>query len=241
MRLGPALVLPIGALVATALGVWIGKPWLLPFICAIVPIPVFLQHIRKGRPIAAMMWVLYWCVAQSVAIGLLVAVAPDRTVAAVWRGAAYTEEMFHYIRTGEGPEGSPRLFLPVHLRHYVFMCAISLATVGTGGLVLGTLLLNYMNVYVAELLRASAVPALALAFGWPIWAMLRVVGYAATGAALADISWRKINRPPRRKRATSAYRLLCFGVVLVLLDILLKALLAPAWRGILNRSLGASS
>ncbi|HET9233174.1 MAG TPA: hypothetical protein VFP10_03455 [Candidatus Eisenbacteria bacterium] len=239
-RPGPALVLPIGALASTAFGVWIGKPWLLPVLCALVPIPVFLQHIRKGRPVRAMVWVLYWCVAQSVAIGLLVAIAPERTPAAVWRGAAYTEEMFHYIRTGEGPEGSPRLFLPVHLRHYAFMCAISLATLGTGGLVLGTLLLNYMNVYVAELVRASAVPALAFAFGWPIWAVLRVVGYAATGAALADISWRMVRRP-RRRRSTNAYRLLLFGVALVLLDILLKALLAPTWRGFLLQSLEASS
>jgi hypothetical protein len=240
-RISPWLALPLGAAASTALGIGIGYPWLLPLLGALVPLPIFLNRIRHGRPGAATGWVLYWCLAQSLAILVAVALAPERTGHVVWRGPAYAEEMLHYIRTGEGPEGSARLFLPVHARHYALLCIISLATLGAGGLILGTVLLNYMNFYVAVLVQSAANPGLAALFGWPVWAVLRVVGYTATGAALAAFSWRFWSG---RKGCAGArpypWRLWMLGLGLVLLDSALKALLAPGWRGLLLRALEGS-
>ena len=237
-RLSPWIALPLGALASTALGVGIGNPWLFPVLGALVPLPVFLHYIRKGCPGRATAWVLYWCIAQSLAVGAAVALAPERTASAIWRGPVYADEMLSYIRTGVGTEGSPRLFLPMHARHYVLLCAVSLVTLGAGGLVLGTVLLNYMNVYVATLVRSAADPILALFFGWPVWAILRVVGYTATGAVMADFSWRAWSRLRGRSiQRPVPWRLWLFGIGLALFDIGLKALVAPAWRRILYRAL----
>ncbi len=240
-RPSPWIVLPLGAVASTALGIAIGNPWLFPILGALVPIPVFLQCVRKGSQGKATAWVLYWCIAQSLAVGVAVALAPERSAAAIWRGPAYADEMLNYIRTGVGPEGSPRLFLPLHARHYVLLCVLSLLTVGTAGLVLGTVLLNYMNFYVATLVRSAADPMLALFFGWPVWAMLRVVGYTATGAVMADMSWRLWSRWRGRVILRPLpTRLWLLGLGLALLDVSLKALVAPAWRSILHRALERS-
>ena len=237
-RLSPWIALPLGALASTAVGVGIGSPWLFPVLGALVPFPVFLHYIRKGCPGRATAWVLYWCIAQSLAVGGAVAFAPERAASTIWRGPAYADEMLSYIRTGVGAEGSPRLFLPIHARHYVLLCVTSLATLGAGGLVLGTLLLNYMNFYVATLVQSAAEPFLALLFGWPVWAILRVVGYTATGAVMADVSWRAWSRLRGRSiQRPVPWRLWFFGIGLALLDIGLKALVAPAWRRILCRAL----
>jgi hypothetical protein len=241
IRLSPWIALPLGALASTALGVGIGNPWLFPVLGALVPFPVFLGYIRKGCPGKATAWVLYWCIAQSLALGAAVALVPERTAATVWHGPAYADEMLTYIRTGVGAEGSPRLFLPLHARHYVLLCVISLVTVGAGGLVLGTVLLNYMNFYVATLVRSAADPILALFFGWPVWAILRVVGYTATGAVMADVSWRLWSRWRGRAIARPfPVRLWLLGLGFALLDVGLKALVAPVWRSILHGALERS-
>ena len=240
-RPSPWIALPVGALGSTALGVGIGNPWLFPILGALVPIPIFLHHVKRGYPGRATAWVLYWCLAQSLALWAAVALAPERTAVTVWRGPAYAAEMLTYIRTGVGAEGSPRLFLPVHARHYLLLCVISLVTVGTGGLVLGTVLLNYMNFYVATLVQSAAEPILAVAFGWPVWAILRVAGYTATGAVMADMSWRLWSRwRGRESHRPLPTRLWLLGLGFALLDIGLKALAAPAWRSILHRALERS-
>jgi len=240
-RISPWIALPLGAAASTALGFWVGKPWLLPLLGAAVPIPLFLKCIRESRPSQAAGWVLYWCIPQSIAVGLAVFLFPERAADVVWRGPAYAAEMLHYIRTGQGAEGSPRLFLPIHARHFALLCVSSFLTFGAGGLVLGTVLLNYMNFYVAELTRQAAMPALAAVVGWPVWAVFRVVGFTLLGAAFAQVSWhlwskwrgRVITRP-------LAMKLFYLGLGCVLLDALLKALLAPAWRGLLVGALASS-
>ncbi len=96
--------------------------------------------------------------------------------------------MFHWIRTGEGAEGSLQLFLPIHLREYALFSLLSLLTFGSAALILGTYLLNYMNFYVGQLVYQSSHPWLAALVGWPPWSMLRVVGYIATGLALTALA-----------------------------------------------------
>lgn len=187
-------VLAAGAAITTGAGFLIGAAWLFPILGSLVPLIVFLPLVKEGRPARAAAWVLLWAVFQSIALGVAVQLAPDRAAEVVLRGPAYAEEMLHWIRTGEGPEGSPRLFLPIHLRHYLAFCVLSVLSVGTLGLVLGTVLLNYMNFYVAQLVRESSQPVLALGFGWPVWAVIRVAGFVVTGAATARIGWIGLNR-----------------------------------------------
>jgi hypothetical protein len=234
--------LVVGTTVATALGLAAGVRILLPLLQAAVPFAVFLPRVRQGRPAAAAGWVLVWAVLQSLAIGAAYAVDPERTAALVIRGETYPQEMLHWIRTGVGAEGSPRRFLPMHAAHYLAFCAASFLTWGGAGLVLGTVLLDYMNVYVSTLVAASAHPWTAAAIGWPVWAVLRVVGFVLSGAALAAYGSARFERRPAPDcpRETFPRTLFLAGLGLVLADALLKAMLAPSWRRLLLAALGGS-
>ncbi len=239
-KLQTTLLLGAGASLTTALGFLIGIPWLLPILGGVVPFILFLPRIRGRRYGAAVAWVLVWAIWQSLAVGVAVTMFPERAAEVVLRGPAYTEEMLHWIRTGEGPEGSPRLYLPIHLRHYLAFCILSVLSLGGLGLVLGTVLLNYMNYYVTELVRVSAEPSIAALFGWPIWAVMRVVGFVVTGAAMAGLGWQGYLRVRGRSDSIRfPVRVLVVGFALVAMDAILKALLAPFWRDILLPALGS--
>jgi len=243
-----ALLLAAGALASTAVGFLLGWPWLLPFLGAAVPYPLFIRRVAAARYRAAVGWVLLWTVFQSLAVGGGVLAAPDRAAVAVHRGPSYAREMIHWVRTGEGEEGSPRLYLPIHLRHYAAFCVLSILTAGAASLVLGTWLLNYMNFYVASLVRASMDKTTAALLGWPLWAEIRVVGYVVTGAALAALGLALFRRWFGRGRSAGdetgrkagirfPARVFLVGLGLVVLDALLKAVLAPFWQPVLLRAL----
>jgi hypothetical protein len=243
-----ALALAAGALASTALGFLLGWAWLFPVLGAAVPYPLFIRRVAAARYRAAVGWVLLWTVFQSLSVGGGVLLFPERAAVTVHRGPPYAREMIHWVRTGEGEEGSPRLYLPIHLRHYAAFCVLSVLTAGAASLVLGTWLLNYMNYYVASLVRASVDHTTAALLGWPLWAEIRVVGYVITGAALAALGlslfrrWVGRGRPPgngrdRETRVRFPVRVFLLGLGLVVLDAVLKAVLAPFWQPVLLKAL----
>jgi hypothetical protein len=234
-----ALLLAAGAAATTAIGFALGWAWLLPFLGAAVPYPIFLRRVARKRYAAAVGWVLLWALFQSVAVSLAVAWAPERAAQVVHSGPKYSAEMLNWVRTGEGAEGSPRLFLPIHLRHYVGLCVLSVVTAGSAALVLGTWLLNYMSYYVTDLVRASSHPVTATLLGWPVWSIIRVAGFVVTGAALTGFSLSLYNRLQKRTRAVKfPARVFLIGFALVVLDAAIKATLAPFWQRAVLRTLG---
>ncbi len=236
--LAVAAALAVGAAASTALGFALGLKWLFPFLGAAVPYPVFLSRVRRRAFAGAVGWVLFWAVFQSASVGVGTCLFHDRAAVTVQRGPSYAVEMIHWVRTGEGEEGSPRLYLPIHLRHYLGFCVLSVITVGAAGLVLGTWLLNYMNFYVASLVLISARPAVPALFGWPVWAELRVAGFVVTGAALASLGLGLYRRMKDRKAAVRfPVRVFLIGFGLVAADAVLKWLLAPPWQRFLLRAL----
>ena len=78
-------------------------------------------------------------------------VAADRRTRWCVNGPAYRDEMFHWIRTGEGREGRPAEFIPQHVLHLAGFVALSLATASAASMALGAALMNYMGFYVASL------------------------------------------------------------------------------------------
>jgi hypothetical protein len=240
---GTAGLLAAGTVTATVLGFLLGR-WSLVLLGAVVPYLVFLPRVRLGRYTEAWGWVLAWALLQSAVMVAAVLLVPDRASEVVIRGPEYAGEMLAWVRTGEGAEGSPRLFLPIHVRHYLGFCVASVLTVGYAGLALGTLLLNYMNFYVATLIRASVEPWGAAVFGWPVWAVLRVAGFTASGTAMAALGltwWRRARGWGRRNAAPFPWKLLALGAGLVVADAVIKALLAAAWHRWLLRFLDGGS
>jgi hypothetical protein len=225
------------------LGIRLGSPILLPILMTFPVAILFLDRIRRERLAAALWLSLAWALFSSVAIILLTQVDPTGTERAILRGAPYREEMFAWIRTGIGAEGDPRRFLPEHALHYGVFLVVSALTFGMAGLLLGSVLLNYMSFYVGSLFLADGSGANSLTLslmGWPVWSIARVVGFVAGGVAMAWLS-RTIFERLRDRPAIwpgRAAHYLSLSLALVILDALLKALLAPHWRETLARVIG---
>ena len=127
----------IGVAAAHLAGLALPGKWLLPVLNAGIFFLLFLVPISKREYACAVKLALIWAVITTVLQVLLSAGWPVLMEEKVLRGAAYRQEMFHWVLTGGGPEGDISLFLPIHLRHFLIFCALSLATGGFLALAMG--------------------------------------------------------------------------------------------------------
>jgi len=231
--LAAGLLAAFAGVVGTTIGALQPSAWLWPVLATLLVYPIFVRGVVRGRLGMTVGLMLVWALASSVTFWVVEANVGTELGARVIRGPAYADEMLHWVETGEGPEGSPRLFLPLHARHYAGFLVASAATGSFAGLAFGVVLLNYMNFYVASLAQASGHLG-AYLIGWPVWAVVRVVGFVAGGTALGHFF---LTRLLRRGTWSAAgfRRWMLVSVGLVLLDVLLKATLAEPWRGLLGR------
>jgi hypothetical protein len=215
-------------IVSYPLGLWLGGKWLLPLlntIPAYAAMVVLLRRGRRGRAVAAM---LAWAVTLAVVGTLFLRFWPQAPDALVFNGPRYRDEMFHWIRSGEGSEGSLRLFLPQHLLHLVAFVALCLATASAAAIFMGALLMNYMDFYVASLSRAGVTGWAATLLGWQPWAICRVAAFCILGVVLAEPLLSKVLRYPYEGlRAARPWIMIAAAGILA--DWVLKAALAPAW------------
>ena len=233
------IFLVIGVILSTTASFAFGIPWLMPIFGAAVPYPIFFLYVRRQQYKSAFWWMLLWGVLQSIAIIAATAIAPQTAAKNILRGQSYTTEMLHWIRTGEGSEGSLSLFLPEHLLYYGIFCILCVVTLSSAALIFGTLMLNYMNFYVTELVRVSAKPWLAAILGWYPWSILRIIGFIATGVALAALGLNLVTRirgEVPKSPFPKTYMLI--GIGFVIADIVVKAVLAPIWQKLLLSALG---
>ncbi len=220
-----------------SLAILTGIPWLAPLLQALPAWWVLLGDLRRGRPARGAARMLVWALVASITVIEISMRNPESAAIGVFRGAAYRDEMFAWIRTGVGAESDPRQFIPQHALHFALVLGLSFVSAGLAGLLLGTLLLNYMNYYVGALVHAAASPALASLAGWPPWSVLRVIGFVFGAVAAAHLLLgRVLRRTPWDPAAARRLIGLCTGLVLA--DIAIKAVLAPWWRSLLARALG---
>lgn len=208
-------------------GLFVGLSWLLPLLNAVPAYVVMIARLLRGDRRGAVLAVLAWASTLAVFGTLTFALWPDRGRALVIHGYEYQAEMFEWIRTGEGREGAPFLFLPQHGLHLVAFVSLSLATGSALSLPLGAMMVNCVDFYVASLCVAG-VPAWAVvSLGWPPWALCRVAAFGALGAVLAEPLLFRVLRRPRPVGSSSRY--VSWAAVGIGADCLLKALLAPTW------------
>ena len=221
------------------LGLWLGQRWLLPLLNTAPAYVTLVRLARRGQRAEAVRAMLLWAVVLALAGTFAFATWPTDPGPQVLHGPEYRAEMFRWIRTGEGSEGSPRLFLPQHLLHLVAFVALCLVTASAAGITLGAVLMNYMAFYVASLHRAGAPLGAVVLLGWQPWAICRVAAFCVLGVVLAEPLLARLEGfPAGGARAARPYLLAAAAGILA--DWALKAFLAPTWGLWLRALLPAS-
>ncbi len=229
----PGLLAPAAAFAAIVTG----TRWMLPLLATAVVYPSFALLVAGGRRGAAVAAALLWAAGLSATLIFAASHDPARVGAAVPRGPAYRDAMFAYVATGRGQESEPARFLPRHAIDLTLFVVASLLTGGLLGLAMGSVLVGYMSFYVGSL-AAGAAPLRAALFGWPPWAILRVVAFVLIGVVtarplLARLTGRNLRSPAER-------RLLIAAGVLLLLDVVLKSEFAVAYAALLRPCLSSA-
>jgi hypothetical protein len=185
--------------------------------------------LRRGDRARAVPLMLVWAASMAVFGTLAFHLAPRDPGPLVLHGPAYRDEMLEWIRTGVGAESSPARFIPQHAAHLAAFAVLSLLTGSAASVLMGAVLMNYMDFYVASLGRAGA-PAWAVALlGWQPWALCRVAAFSILGVVLAEpVLSRVLGYPYEGWRASRRY--LAWAAALLVADVALKAALAPVWR-----------
>jgi len=230
VRLG--LIVVLAAVVSYPLGLALGVPWLLPILNAAPAYTAMVILLRRGDRRQAVIVMLAWAAALAVAGTLTFAVWPQPPGPLIVHGPEYRDEMFAWIRTGAGSEGSPRAFIPQHALHLAAFVALSLVTASALSITMGAVLMNYMDFYVASLARAGTPLWAVVLLGWQPWALARVAAFSMLGVVLAPLLLRRLGLI--RTSAPSARPFVIAAASLLLADVLLKALLAPTWGRVLR-------
>ena len=218
---------------AAGAGFFSGVPALLPLACAApawIAMVTLLKHRRRGSAVAAMLlWALLVCGSEA----WLCALYPERGGNVVLHGPAYWAEMRGWIETGLGRESDPRAFLPQHLLHAGAFAALSLATGSLVSIIFGAVLVGYMSNYVGQMIvLAPAHPILTAILAWHPWSVVRVVSFVILGVFLAEPVVSRLQgsvRPIGRDA-----RWIVAAMMGLLLDVVLKSLLAPHWPALLR-------
>ncbi len=229
-------LLVVATLASYPLGLAVGVAWLLPLLNTATAYALMVTGLRSGARASAVRLMLLWALALGVGGTLTFALWPTDPGALVLNGPAYRDELFHWIRTGAGREGTPRLFLPQHLGHLGLFAVLALVSASSIAMTMGAALMNFMSYYVASLLRAGVPAGTVLLFGWQPWALCRVAAFCTLGVVLAEpLLARLLPYPYAGLRAARPY--LLAAAVGILADWLLKALLAPTWGQTLRAAL----
>jgi hypothetical protein len=224
----PELAVLLSSLFGYPVGLLIGVKWLLPVLNAAPVYAFMVVLLRRGERARAVRLVLLWAACLALFGPLVFRAFPARAEAVVLHGAAYREDMFHWIRTGQGAEGHPDQFLPLHLRDLGLFVGLSLVSASLLSIFMGAVLMNYMDFYVASLSLAGVPPSDAIFFGWQPYALCRVAAFSILGAILAEPLLARV-LPYRYEGLASSRRYLAWAVGGILADWVLKTVLAPSW------------
>jgi hypothetical protein len=231
-----ALAVVALTLVSYPIGLWLGGGVLLPVLNTAAAWLAMVRLLRAGRRGEAVGLMLLWAATLAVAATAVFAAWPQPPDERVVNGPAYRDEMFHWIRTGEGREGRPAEFIPQHVFHLGAFVALSLATASAASMVLGAALMNYMAFYVASLSRAGMGLGTVVLFGWQPWALCRIAAFVILGVVLAEPLLARVRRYPYDGPCASR-RWIAWAAAGIAADWILKAALAPRWREALAAAL----
>jgi len=224
------IVLILATVASFPLGLAIGLPWLLPILNALPAYWVAVHRLRKGERGGAVRTAIWWAAALAVAGTVTLSLWPTETGTLILNGPEFQGQLFEWIRTGRGTEGSLSLFLPRQLLQLAVFVALSLATASALSIVMGAALMNYMSFYVASLFKAG-VPVWGVGLlGWQPWTVSRVAAFCTLGVILAEPLLFRLF-PSAREKLKVIGRMPYYVAALsgILAGWVLQAALAPLW------------
>jgi hypothetical protein len=211
--------------------IWLGflasNKYLLPLLNIAFAYPVLFTLLVENQRRKAILTMLFWALCMGVFMVFASVNDPARAAVTIFHGTSYAQEMFHWIQTGEGAQGNPLIFIPIHLFHIVVFCILSAVSASFLSLLMGAILMNYMAFYVASLIQASHHSRIAIWMGWHPWSVIRMSSFVILGVILGEPLICKITN--RDYEYTEARPFLWVAIGGLILDVLLKSLLAPWW------------
>ena len=216
---------------AVLLGIAVGK-FFLPWVQAAAVFPLYLHTLARGEWKLTSFLMAGWAILVAVLVGVLTFYEPAIMEDHILHAGAYKKEMFHWISTGIGPEGDIQQFLPQHLLHLLTFVVLTLISGGFLGLVMGSSLMNYMSFYVGSLLAEAESSFGVLVLAWPPWAVSRVAGFILIAMVLSLLVLRRFRPSNSDRKQIKLYSLMGFS--LILLDVVLKWVLAGVWQQLLR-------
>jgi len=231
-----ASIIVLATLLSYAIGWALGVPLLLPILNTLASFPFMVLALKRGDLRLAVARMLLWALTMGVAATLLSYARPAQTGVLFLRGESYRTEMFAWVMTGQGAESTPSQFIPQQAGHALLFTGLALATGGIAAMPMGAVLMNYMGHYVGALAASSSRPAPTMVMAWHPWAVIRVISFVVIGVVLSAPLLSRFARF-RVDRRDARTLLLCAGAGLIV-DIVLKALLAPPWQRLLLRLVG---
>jgi hypothetical protein len=232
----PALLIVLSTILSYAVGWALGVPVLLPIFNTLASFPFMVLALKRGDLGLAVARMLLWALTMGVAATLLSYARPAQTDALFLRGEPYRTEMFAWVMTGQGVESTPSQFMPQQAGHAVLFSGLALATAGVAAMPMGAVLMNYMGHYVGTLAASSRRPALTMLLAWHPWAVIRVISFVVIGVVLSVPLLSRLGTFTVDRSA--ARTLLLYAGAGLIADVILKALLAPAWQRLLLRVVG---
>jgi hypothetical protein len=230
------LAVVAATVISYAIAWTIHQPLLVPVLNTLASFPFMVAALRRGRIDVAVVRMLLWALAMAVCATLAAYVRPWEAGRLFIRGDAYRTEMFVWVMSGRGPESTPSQFIPQQAGHAAMFAALALLTGGIVAMPMGAVLMNYMGTYVGSLAAAGGRPLTMMIVGWHPWAVIRIASFVVLGVVLSTpllsrVLRFRIDRDKARALALAA----CAGLVL---DVVMKWLLAPAYQRMLLRLVG---
>jgi len=213
-------------LLAVCLGFLIHNKIILPLLCSL-PVYLFMLAMHKqGKRMEAVLYMLLWALLLGIFVTLVSFAFPAAAEDIIIKGAEYRDEMFSWIRTGIGTEGTPSRFIPQHMLHLGVFILLSILTMSSLSIFFGAVLMNYMAFYVSQLMHHSPNKILILFIGWHFWSLFRIAAFVILGAVLAEFLAHRCFKYEWSFAKIKYFILVSAG--LIILDITAKALFAPA-------------
>jgi hypothetical protein len=213
-----------------------GGKWALPLVAPLTLYFSFKDRVREGDYLRAWTLGIVWAFLLSLGVIVLVLWLPEAARAGILHGEPYRQEMFGWVATGEAPENDPSAFIPQHLLHLAAFLVLTWVSGGYLGLVLGAALVAYMSYFVGSYAAASGHPFLGSVAAWVPWSVIRVCAFVLLGTLFARPLLVRRSWPFGRREV----RLMALAFAGILADLVIKALLAPAY-GLFLRQMARSA